>query len=126
MNKNVVSIILTLMLSAFAVTAFSETSSESFEGLSVSWLENKDSPEFQKYLGEFIQWSNYYKLDSKNDCYAKSAGSVTLMLSVNKVGKIERVLSDVDNEKALCLQASYRGLNIKPPPYSPLVIQMTF
>ena len=86
---------------------------------------DKDRPEFRQYLGEFVRWSNRFKLDTRNGCHTKGTGPVKLLLVITSRGVIEPVMSNVDGPKALCLRMSYSGQKVKPPPYEPLVIQLS-
>ncbi|HEX8956118.1 MAG TPA: hypothetical protein VF798_07590 [Burkholderiaceae bacterium] len=67
--------------------------------------------------------------DKKGGCYSLSPGPVELMLIItkpddDKFAQVERVLSDVDNEKSRCFQKSFEGLRARVPPHTPFVLQM--
>lgn len=90
------------------------------------WESSKNTEGFNDYLNEFAQWNNSFGLDTKHGCYDKSPEAVTLFLLFTDKGIIESVKSNSNTEKALCFKKTYKGLKVKKPPFSPLVIKMDF
>ncbi len=113
----------------FSSASFAADAPRSYEDAKAIWIKNRDSVEYQRYSAEFAQVNNHFHLDEKDGCYALAAGPVELMLVISQQDSsefavIERVLSDVDNEKARCFEKSYRGVHTKLPPFLPFVLQM--
>ena len=101
----------------------------SYEAAKAIWSRNRESKDYQGYAAEFSQFNNHFHLDEKDGCYALAPGSVNLMLVISQpknseFAVIERVLADVDSEKARCFEKSYRGVQVKAPPFFPFVLQM--
>ena len=95
------------------------------------WKADKLTPEYQDYLGQFVQYNNSLKLDEKNGCYKLGNNPVELFLVVkyfedNKYAIVQDVLADGINSKTQCFIKTYRNLKLKKPPHFPFVIQMTF
>ena len=96
----------------------------SYDEAASTFNRDKDRPEFQQYLDEFLQWSNHFELDTRNNCYSKGPEPVKLLLVITSRGVIEPVISNIDGPKAECFRLSYLGRKVKPPPYEPLVIEL--
>ena len=119
---------------AFAALALSASSLAaeapwSYEAMKDAWLARRDSRDYQRYASEFVQYTNYYHVDQKGNCYALSHEPVELMLIItqpenDKFAQVEHVLSNVDNAKAQCFEKAYRGLRTRQPPYLPFVLQL--
>lgn len=92
--------------------------------LELMWQKNKDKPEYGMYLDYFIQNNNKLKLDTKDGCFAMASGELVMYITVNAQGKIESVVTNLTNSKSKCFKQTYIGLSVKPPPFSPFVIQM--
>jgi hypothetical protein len=93
------------------------------------WEGSRHRKEYQVYAQEFAQFSNHFRLDEKDGCYALAQGPVELMLVITHDGKsqyakIDQVLPSVDNAKTACFKKSYGGIQTKVPPYFPFVLQL--
>ena len=95
----------------------------SYEEATSIWAENKDRAEFRKYLKDFTDWSNHFKLDTRNGCFNKGKEPVVMLLVVTDRAVIEPVITNIGGAKAECFRLSYLGLKTGPPPFSPLVMQ---
>jgi hypothetical protein len=96
----------------------------SYEEAIATFNRDKDRPEFQRYRDEFIEWSNHFELDTRNNCYSKGAEPVKLLLVITSRAVIEPVISSIGGSKAECFRLSYLARKVKPPPYEPLVIEL--
>ncbi len=97
-----------------------------FDQAKAIYEQNKGDPEFQKYWDEFATWDEKFNEDlrRRHDClFAKGPKTIELLLVIPAGGLIERVLSKEDSPKVLCLRSMYAGLRVKPPPFSPTVLQ---
>ena len=90
------------------------------------WHESKARPDYKRYQEEFVQYSNYLHLDTRNSCYQISRARVHLSLIVSSKGIVEAVVSDVGDGKAACFRGIYLGLRVKEPPFAPLIISLNF
>ena len=112
-----------------AGVALADEAPGSYEAAKAIWSRNRESKDYQGYAIEFAQFNNHFHLDEKDGCYALAPGSVNLMLVISQpknseFAVIERVLADVDSEKARCFEKSYSGVQVKAPPFFPFVLQM--
>jgi hypothetical protein len=115
---------------AISAAGFAAESPRLYGDARALWNQNKDREEYQAYAAEFSQFNNHFHLDEKDGCYRLAPGPVELMLVIthsggDKFAIIERVLSDVDNQKARCFKQTYGGIQTKIPPYLPFVLQMS-
>jgi len=94
-----------------------------YEEATSIWAKNKGRAEFQKYLKDFTDWSNHFKLDTRKGCFDKGKEPVVLLLVITDRAVIEPVITNIGGAKAECFRMSYLGLKTGPPPFSPLVIQ---
>ena len=122
--------LITAVAAAAATLAYGAEPPSSYADARANWETHKNSTEYQSYVAEFVQFNNHFHLDEKGGCYALGPGPIELMLVITHAGGaefaiVENALTDVDSPKARCFIKSYRGLQTKPPPYVPFVIQMT-
>jgi hypothetical protein len=126
-----VRLFLCILAISVAIRAYGGDVPGSFFDAQVDWKKNKDSPEYQTYTSEFVQFNNHFHIDEKSGCYALGKGEVTLMLVIGhdsgtEFADVKNVFSDSDSQKARCFVNAYRGLKTKVPPYVPFVLQMGF
>jgi hypothetical protein len=120
----------TVVLALMAATAFAVEPPRLYSDAEALWKEKRDDAKYQRYVGEFTQFNNHFRLDEQNGCYALGSERVNLMLIIthptnSEFAVVERVLSDVDSAKARCFRRSYEGLRTKIPPFAPFVLQMS-
>ena len=97
-----------------------------FEKAKAIYEQSKDKAEFQQYWREFSTWDEAFDVDlrSKHGCLsAKGPKSIEVLLVISADGVIESVLSKEDSPKAVCLRSMYAGLKVRPPPFSPTVLE---
>lgn len=87
--------------------------------------ESRQKPGYQEYLSEFVQYSNYIRLDERGGCYLMGSGEVKLVVVLTDKAVIESAVTDVNNEKAQCFRRIYRGTEVKKPPHTPFAIELT-
>jgi hypothetical protein len=85
----------------------------------------KDLPGFADYVNVFVRSQNAQHLDERSGCYAKDVGRrVSLILIVDRNGRIIQSSSDSKTPKAKCFKAAYLGAQMPIPPFVPLPVQL--
>jgi hypothetical protein len=85
----------------------------------------KDLPGFADYVIAFVRSQNAQHLDEKSGCYAKNVGQrISLILIVDRNGRIGQSYSDNNTPKAKCFKAVYLGAQMPIPPFTPLPVQL--
>jgi hypothetical protein len=85
----------------------------------------KDLPGFADYVNVFVRSQNAQHLDERSGCYAKNAGQrISLILIVDRNGRITQSYSDSKTPKAKCFKAAYLGAQMPIPPFVPLPVQL--
>jgi hypothetical protein len=85
----------------------------------------KDLPGFADYVIAFVRSQNAQHLDEKSGCYAKNVGQrISLILIVDRNGRIGQSYSDNKTPKAKCFKAAYLGAQMPIPPFFPLPVQL--
>jgi hypothetical protein len=85
----------------------------------------KDPPGFADYVIAFVRSQNAQRLDEKSGCYAKNVGQrISLILIVDRNGRIGQSYSDNNTPKAKCFKAAYLGAQMPIPPFFPLPVQL--
>jgi hypothetical protein len=85
----------------------------------------KDLPGFADYVIAFVKSQNARHLDERSGCYAKNVGQrISLILIVDRNGRIVQSYSDSNTPKAKCFQAAYLGAQMPIPPFTPLPVQL--
>jgi hypothetical protein len=85
----------------------------------------KDLPGFADYVIAFVRSQNAQHLDEKSGCYAKNVGQrISLILIVDRNGRIGQSYSDSNTPKAKCFKAAYLGAQMPIPPFTPLPVQL--
>jgi hypothetical protein len=88
------------------------------------WQKSKDMPGYQRYLAEFTQWNNAFRLDEQDGCYEQLSRPIELALVISAEGLITQVATSSDDDGAACFRRTYDGQRVKPPPHAPFVIRM--
>ena len=96
----------------------------SFEEAQKLVQQGKPRPGYKKYLNEFVQYSNYLRLDERGGCYLLAGGEVKLVIVLTDKAIIESAATDVNNEKAKCFKRIYVGVAVKKPPHTPFAIEL--
>jgi hypothetical protein len=85
----------------------------------------KDLPGFADYVNVFVRSQNAQHLDERSGCYAKNVGQrISLILIVDRNGRIVQSYSDSNTRKAKCFKAAYLGAQMPIPPFVPLPVQL--
>jgi hypothetical protein len=85
----------------------------------------KDLPGFMDYVNAFVRSQNAQHLDERSGCYAKNVGQrISLILIVDRSGRIIQAYSDSKAPKAKCFKAAYLGAQMPIPPFTPLPVQL--
>jgi hypothetical protein len=85
----------------------------------------RDLPGFAEYVNAFVRSQNARHMDEKSGCYAKNVGQrISLILIVDRNGRIVQSYSDSNISKAKCFQAAYLGAQMPIPPFTPLPVQL--
>ena len=85
----------------------------------------RDLPGFADYVNVFVRSQNARHLDERSGCYAKNVGErISLILIVDRTGKIAAAYSDSNTAKAKCFKAAYKGVQMPIPPFVPLPVQL--
>ncbi len=85
----------------------------------------KDLPGFADYVNAFVRSQNAQHLDERSGCYAKNVGQrISLILIVDRNGRIGQSYSDNNTPKAKCFKAAYLGAQMPIPPFFPLPVQL--
>ena len=97
-----------------------------FETANIAWNKQKteNDPARMKYLIERMEYGNSISLDEKNNCYSKPGGGITQIVIINKDGVIEKIVSNIENEKSECFKGVYMGTKFKAPPFAPIYDKM--
>jgi len=112
-------------------SSYSLASEFTYNKAEQNWQENKKTAAYQAYTSEFVQYSNAHKLDTRLGCYDLGSETVIQYLIINlgsskKYAIVEDVVSNINTPKSRCFTDSYKGLQVKKPPYLPFVLQMEF
>lgn len=85
----------------------------------------KDLPGFADYVNAFVRSQNAQHLDERSGCYAKNVGQrISLILIVDRNGRVTQSHSDSKTPKAKCFKAAYLGAQMPIPPFVPLPVQL--
>jgi hypothetical protein len=64
-------------------------------------------------------------LDKNSGCYEKNVGQrISLILIVDRSGRITDSYSDSKTAKAKCFKAAYKGAQMPIPPFAPFPVQL--
>lgn len=95
------------------------------------WQENKETSAYQIYATGFVKYSKANRLDTNMGCYDLGGEKVRQFLIINpgnakKYAFVKEVVSNVNTPKSRCFIDSYKGIQVKKPPYFPFVLLMEF
>ena len=111
-----------LMVAACAV---SPPAADTYPSALALYDRAKDLPGFADYVIAFVRSQNAQHLDEKSGCYAKNIGQrISLILIVDRNGRIIQSYSDINTPKAKCFKAAYLGAQMPIPPFVPLPVQL--
>lgn len=115
------------IFSAFLITACaaSRPAADNYPSALALYDRAKDLPGFADYVNVFVRSQNARHLDERSGCYAKNVGErISLILIVDRTGKIVAAYSDSNTAKAKCFRAAYKGAQMPIPPFIPLPVQL--
>jgi len=113
------------------VTTYCQGSGFSYSEAEQHWQENKETSAYRTYASEFIKYSQAHRMDTNLGCYDLGSEPVKQYLIIKlgnsrKFALVEDVVSKVDTPKSRCFIDSYKGVQVKTPPYLPFILQMEF
>jgi len=98
---------------------------ENFQSALALFNRAKDLPGFTDYVSVFVRSQSAQHLDKNSGCYEKNVGQrVSLILIVDRSGRITDSYSDSKAAKAKCFKAAYKGVQMPIPPFSPFPVQL--
>jgi hypothetical protein len=108
-----------------AACAVSPPAADAYPSALALYDRAKDLPGFADYVNLFVRSQNARHLDEKSGCYAKNVGQrISLILIVDRNGRIIESYSDSKTAKAKCFKAAYLGAQMPIPPFTPLPVQL--
>jgi len=111
--------------SLVAACAASPPAADAYPAALALYDRAKDLPGFADYVIAFVRSQNAQHLDEKSGCYAKNVGQrISLILIVDRNGRIGQSYSDSNTPKAKCFKAAYLGAQMPIPPFFPLPVQL--
>jgi hypothetical protein len=85
----------------------------------------KNLPGFTDYVALFVRSQSAQHLDDRSGCYEKNIGQrISLILMVDRSGRITGSYSDSKSAKARCFKAAYKGAQMPIPPFAPFPVQL--
>ncbi|WP_353304428.1 hypothetical protein [Sessilibacter corallicola] len=89
--------------------------------------EQSKTEEFYNYLNDiFLPITNKFRLDLRGNCYRLPGRNTRLVLHIAENGLIEKVSGWPEGKRLNCYKKSFIGIVLPPPPFSPLLMNMTF
>jgi hypothetical protein len=114
-----------LAASLIAACAASPPAADAYPSALALYERSKDLPGFADYVIAFVKSQNARHLDEKSGCYAKNIGRrISLILMVDRSGRVVQSYSDSNTPKAKCFKAAYVGAQMPIPPFVPLPVQL--
>ncbi len=108
-----------------AACAASPPATDNFQSAEALFNRAKDLPGFADYVGVFVRSQSAQRLDINSGCYEKNPGErISLILIVDRNGRITHSYSDSKTAKAKCFKAAYKGAQMPIPPFAPLPVQL--
>jgi hypothetical protein len=108
-----------------AACAGSRPASDSYQSALTLFDRAKDLPGFADYVTLFVRSQTAQHLDYNSGCYDKNVGQrISLILIVDRTGRITDTYSDSKTAKAKCFKAAYKGAHMPIPPFAPLPVQL--
>jgi hypothetical protein len=116
-------IVCSVLLSA--ACAVSRPAADSYQSALALFDRAKDLPGFADYVNLFVRSQSAQRLDYNSGCYDKNIGQrISLILIVDRTGRITDAYSDSKTAKAKCFKAAYKGARMPIPPFAPLPVQL--
>jgi hypothetical protein len=108
-----------------AACTTSPPATDSYQSAMALFNRAKDLPGFTDYVSLFVRSQNAQHLDDNSGCYQKNIGQrISLILIVDRSGRITDSYSDSKVEKAKCFKAAYKGVQMPIPPFAPFPVQL--
>jgi len=115
---------LCLALLIAACTA-SPSATDSYQSAVALFNRAKDLPGFTDYVSAFVRSQTAQHLDYKSGCYEKNVSQrISLILIVDRTGRITESYSDSKTAKAKCFKVAYKGAQMPIPPFAPFPVQV--
>jgi hypothetical protein len=108
-----------------AACAASPPATDNFQSALALFNRAKDLPGFTEYVNVFVRSQSAQHLDKDSGCYEKNVGQrISLILIVDRSGRITDAYSDSKAAKAKCFKAAYKGAQMPIPPFAPFPVQL--
>ena len=108
-----------------AACAASPPATDNFQSAEALFNRAKDLPGFTDYVSVFVRSQSAQRLDINSGCYEKNVGQrISLILIVDRSGRITDAYSDSKEAKAKCFKAAYKGAQMPIPPFAPFPVQL--
>jgi hypothetical protein len=108
-----------------AACAASPSATGDFQSALALFNRAKDLPGFTDYVNVFVRSQSAQHLDRNSGCYDKNVGRrISLILIVDRTGRITDSYSDGNAAKANCFKAAYKGAQMPIPPFAPFPVQL--
>jgi hypothetical protein len=108
-----------------AACTASPPATDSYQSAVALFNRAKDLPGFTDYVNAFVRSQNAQHLDEKSGCYEKNIGQrISLILMVDRTGRITESYSDSKAAKAKCFKVAYKGAQMPIPPFAPFPVQL--
>src|ERR1700733_6961230 len=99
-----------------AACTASPLATDKFQSALALFNRAKDLPGFTDYVSLFVRSQSAQHLDINSGCYEKNVGQrVSLILMVDRNGRITESYSDGNTAKAKCFRAAYKGAQMPIP-----------
>lgn len=106
------------------IVSTSAFSAPTFADVERLWIRSKVKQGYSEYQAEFVQYNNYFHLDTKDGCFNLAPEKIRMFLVINSHAVVETVDTDLNNPKAQCFKRTYLGLPVKAPPFEPFILNM--
>jgi len=125
------SILISVVLLLNLIITSSKASALTYDEAVKLWEESRFDAEFGEYMGEFAQYNNYHKLDTRNGCFELGEGPTEIFFEITNDGasnhyRISRAIHKEQSDRLSCFKESYLGVPVKQPPFMPFVFKMEF
>jgi hypothetical protein len=108
-----------------AACTASPSATDNFQSAEALFNRAKDLPGFTDYVSAFVRSQSAQRLDINSGCYEKNVGQrISLILIVDRSGRITDSYSDSKTAKAKCFKAVFKGVQMPIPPFAPFPVQL--
>jgi hypothetical protein len=108
-----------------AACTASPSAKDNFQSAEALFNRAKDLPGFTDYVSAFVRSQSAQRLDINSGCYEKNVGQrISLILIVDRSGRIADSYSDSKTAKAKCFKAAFKGAQMPIPPFAPFPVQL--